>query len=162
MSRLESRWEEVTISAFKIEDILLYMNSSNRRIESTIFNHYKYEILNYLQWIWYCRARIYLLPFSAVLFSLIALFVVLAQIAIFIPVAGFFNPFSHMLQIKSFIGLDLMLLSLLGYMAFCVYYALFKLKFSSFYGLYWNHQTDAASLIFFAMYKFTYSEIAQG
>ena len=47
--------------------------------------------------------------------------------------------------------MDIILLSLMAYMAFCVYTALFKLKFSNFYGLYWNKQTDAASLIFFSM-----------
>ena len=105
------------MSAFKIEDILLYMNASNRRIESTIFDHYQYEIFNYMQWMWYCRVRVYLIPFAAIVFSLVAMFVVLAQIAIFIPVLSFFNPFAHMLAIKSFVGLDLMLLILLGYMA---------------------------------------------
>lgn len=127
------------------------MNSASRRIESTIFDHYKFEAFNYMQWLWYCRARRYLIPFAAVLFSLFALAVVIAQIAIFVPFASFLNPFSHLLSIRSFVELDLLLLLVLGYMAFCVYYALFKLKFSSFYGLYWNQQTDAASLIFFAM-----------
>ena len=137
------------------------MNASNRRIESTIFEHYKYEVLNYAQWLWHCRARLYLLPIGAVLFSLFALCVVMAQIAIFIPAVNFLNPFSHLLSIRSFVGLDLLLLLVLGYMAFCVYYALFNLKFSNFYGLYWNHQTDAASLIFFAMYVLAYSETAR-
>ncbi len=49
-----------------------------------------------------------------------------------------------------------MLLIVLEYMAFCIYYALFKLKFSNYYGLYWNQQTDPASLIFFAMYLVIY------
>lgn len=52
--------------------------------------------------------------------------------------------------------MDLVLLGVLSYVAFCIYYALFKLKFSNFYGLYWNQQTDAASLIFFAMYSLYY------
>lgn len=42
LSRLESRWEEVTISAFRLEDILTYINAPSRRIESTIFDHYNY------------------------------------------------------------------------------------------------------------------------
>ena len=62
------------------------------------------------------------------------------------------NPFSHILSIESFIALDCTLMLVMGYIVFCVYYALFKLKFANFYGLYWNKQTDAASLIFYSMY----------
>ena len=47
---------------------------------------------------------------------------------------------------------DCLLLLVMSYISFCVFYALFKLKFSSFYGLYWNQQTDSASLIFYSMY----------
>jgi hypothetical protein len=48
-------------------------------------------------------------------------------------------------------ALDCSLMIVMGYIVFCVYYALFKLKFASYYGLYWNKQTDASSLMFFAM-----------
>jgi hypothetical protein len=47
--------------------------------------------------------------------------------------------------------MNLLLLIVFAYIVFCVYYALFKLKFANFYGLYWNKQTDAASLMFYAM-----------
>ena len=45
LSRLESRWEELTIEAFKIQDILTYMDLANRRIESIIFTNYQYALL---------------------------------------------------------------------------------------------------------------------
>lgn len=107
--------------------------------------------MNYLQWIWHCRAKRILVPFFAVLLAIFALMIIVAEIAVFIPAIGFINPFSHLTAIQEFVWLDLLQLLVLGYMAFCIYYALFKLKFSNFYGLYWNKQTDAASLIFFAM-----------
>ena len=64
-------------------------------------------------------------------------------------------------MLESFITLDLSLMIVMGYIVFCVYYALFKLKFSNYYGLYWNKQTDASSLMFFAMYLFSYKEMDQ-
>jgi hypothetical protein len=39
----------------------------------------------------------------------------------------------------------------LFYIAFCVFYGLFKMKLAGFYGLYKNH-TDGPSLIFAALY----------
>lgn len=137
-----------------LQDIQTYINSPNRRIESTIFHHYKYEVLNYFQWVWYCRLKRFLVPLSAILLVIFALMIVIAEISVFVPAIGFMNPFSHLTAITQFIWLDLVQLIILGYMAFCIYYALFKLKFSNFYGLYWNKQTDAASLIFFAMYNY--------
>lgn len=93
-----------------------------------------------------------MIPFSAIFFAFFTLMIVVAEMAVFVEEINFLNPFSKLTQkIQSFVYLDLILLSVLGYMAFCIYYALFKLKFSNFYGLYWNKQTDAASLIFFAM-----------
>lgn len=59
--------------------------------------------------------------------------------------------FGKITEIKSYLALDCLLLVVFSYIVFCVYYALFKLKFVSFYGLYWNRQTDAASLMFYAM-----------
>ena len=63
--------------------------------------------------------------------------------------------------LDTFIALDSSLMLVMSYIAFCVYYSLFKLKFASYYGLYWNHQTDASSLIFFAMYLAINKVIAQ-
>lgn len=91
-------------------------------------------------------------PVSAIVLGAFAGVIVIAEIAVFVPAVGFLNPFSHLTLIQEFVWIDLVQLLILGYMAFCIYYALFKLKFSNFYGLYWNKQTDAASLIFFAMY----------
>lgn len=151
LNRLESRWEEITIKAFKTEDILTYMNSNTNRIESTIFEHYKYSILNYMQWIWHCRLKRIIAPIIGVLLSLFALTVIIGELTVFIPKISIVNPFPHITSIQAFVPQDLVLLLILTYIAFCIYYALFKLKFSNFYGLYWNQQTDAASLIFFAM-----------
>jgi hypothetical protein len=65
-----------------------------------------------------------------------------------------FNVFGKLTEIKSYLALNCLLLVVFAYIVFCVYYALFKLKFASFYGLYWNKQTDASSLMFYAMYFF--------
>ena len=42
LSRLESKWEELSINSFKIEDIQTYMNAANRRIDSIFFRHYDF------------------------------------------------------------------------------------------------------------------------
>jgi hypothetical protein len=65
-----------------------------------------------------------------------------------------FNVFGKLTEIQSYLALNCLLLVVFSYIVFCVYYALFKLKFASYYGLYWNKQTDANSLIFYAMYLF--------
>jgi hypothetical protein len=87
----------------------------------------------------------------ALLFSLFAIAVIIAEVAVFLPSLSFLNPFSKLMHIQTFISLDLSLMVVMSYIVFCVYYSLFKLKFASYYGLYWNQQTDASSLMFFAM-----------
>ncbi len=57
---------------------MTYINSTHRRIESTIFNHYKYEILNYFQWMWHCRVKRVVVPFFAIVLTLFALAIILA------------------------------------------------------------------------------------
>ena len=85
------------------------------------------------------------------LLSVFAGAVIIAELSVFLPALSHLNPFRHILSISSFIGLDCTLMLVMAYIVFCVYYALFKLKFASFYGLYWNKQTDSSSLLFFAM-----------
>lgn len=152
LGRIESRWDQLTAETFKIEDIIMNLNSPNQRIESTLSISSKYDCVNYLRWFWLCRLKLIVIPALAVLFSLFAAAVVIAEIAVFWPTVSFLNPFCHLLKLNTFISLDCSLLFVLTYIAFCVYYALFKLKFTSYYGLYWNKQTDASSLIFYAMY----------
>lgn len=127
------------------------MNAHDHRIDSTIFDHYQYDIFNFFQWLWHCRLKKWLIPLGSILLSIFAVAIVIAEVTVFIPKISVVNPFSHITSIKDFVPMDLVLLGVLSYVAFCIYYALFKLKFSNFYGLYWNQQTDAASLIFFAM-----------
>ena len=86
---------------------MTYINSSKRRIESTIFKHYSFEVLNYLQWIWHCRVKRVLFPVFAILLVLFALMIIVAEIAVFIPAVGFLNPFSHLTVIQEFVWLDL-------------------------------------------------------
>lgn len=92
--------------------------------------------------------------------SLFAAAVIIAELAVFIPSLSSLNPFAKLMLMDTFIALDSSLMLVMSYIAFCVYYSLFKLKFASYYGLYWNHQTDASSLIFFAMYAIIYKVIA--
>ena len=152
LARLERRWEELSIETFMIEDIMANSSNPRRRIESTLLPESKYEIVNTLRWLWYCQIKMVLHPFLAVLFSLFAAAVTIAELSIFMPVLSVINPFNKLLNIQSVIFLDCSLMVVMVYIVFCVYYALFKLKFSSYYGLYWNKQTDASSLLFFAMY----------
>lgn len=79
----------------------------------------------------------------------------------FLPSLTFLNPFGHLIQIRDFITLDCSLMIVMAYIVFCVYYALFKLKFANFFGLYWNKQTDSSSLMFYAMYSCIYKAIVQ-
>ena len=127
------------------------MNAYNQRIESILFPRYKSEFLNHAQWIWNCQLKLVLSTVFSIVFGVVAVAIVVAELASFIPELMFINPFIHITQIESFFGMDAILLMLMAYMSFCVYTALFKLKLSSFYGLYRNKQTDAASLIFFSM-----------
>ena len=91
------------------------------------------------------------MPAVAVVLTLFAGLIIVAELAIFVPLLKPFNVFGKLTEVKSFLALNCLLLLAFTYIVFCVYYALFKLKFASFYGLYWNKQTDAASLMFYAM-----------
>jgi len=159
MARLDRRWEELTEETFLIEDILANTNSPSRRIDSTLMATSKYDFVNHAKWLWHCRIKVYLNPALAIIFSLFAAAVVIAELSVFLPVLSFLNPFGHLLQIRTFIALDCSLMIVMAYIVFCVYYALFKLKFANYYGLYWNKQTDSSSLMFYAMYLFHNLEI---
>jgi hypothetical protein len=128
------------------------LNNPARRIESTLVQESKYACVNTVKWLWYCRIKQILHPVLAIFFVLFAAAVIIAELSIFIPGLSVINPFSHILNVENVIMLDLSLMVVMAYIVFCVYYALFKLKFASFYGLYWNKQTDSSSLLFFAMY----------
>lgn len=134
--------------------MLTNINNPNKRIESTLFSSSQYELINRIKWLWYCRIKSYLNPIIAIFFSLFAAAVIIAELAVFLPSLSFLNPFSKLMHITTFIGLDCSLMFVMSYIVFCVYYSLFKLKFASYYGLYWNQQTDASSLMFFAMYLY--------
>ena len=133
------------------EDIMANMNNAGKRIESTLIAESKYGFVNTLKWLWYCRIKPILHPILSVFFVMFAVAVIVAELSIFIPALSVINPFSMIVRFESVIMLDLSLMIVMSYIVFCVYYALFKLKFASFYGLYWNKQTDASSLLFFAM-----------
>jgi len=133
-------------------------NTSDCVIESTLFPNSRFSFLNKLYWVWYCKLKRYVVPAIAVLLSLFAMLIIVAELAIFIPFMKIFNVFGKLTEIKSYFALNCLLLVVFAYIVFCVYYALFKLKFASFYGLYWNKQTDASSLMFYAMYVFVLLE----
>lgn len=128
------------------------LNNPAKRIESTLIAESKYECLNTVRWLWYCRVKPVLHPLLAMFFIFFAVAVIVAQLSIFIPGLSAVNPFSWIVTFEGVMMLDLSLMIVLTYIVFCVYYALFKLKFASYYGLYWNRQTDASSLLFFAMF----------
>ena len=151
LARLERRWEEMSFEAFMIEDIMANLNNPAKRIESTLMAESKYGFVNTGKWLWHCRIKPILHPILAVFFVMFAVAVIVAELSIFIPALSVINPFSMIVRFESVIMLDLSLMVVMSYIVFCVYYALFKLKFASFYGLYWNKQTDASSLLFFAM-----------
>lgn len=134
-----------------IEDIIANTNNPARRIESTLIPESKYEWMDTAKWLWHCKIVPLLNPAFAVLFSLFTVAVVVAELSIFLPFLTVLNPFSHVTNFEHFIPLDCSLMLVMAYIVFCVYYSLFKLKFAGYYGLYWNRQTDASSLMFFAM-----------
>ena len=115
-----------------------------------------------MKWLWYCKVKPVIHPILAIFFVLFAVAVIIAELSIFIHPLAVVNPFSIIVGFQSVIMLDLSLMVVMAYIVFCVYYALFKLKFASFYGLYWNKQTDASSLLFFAMYPGLHSACPQG
>jgi hypothetical protein len=63
---------------FLIEDILTNTNNPARRIESTLFSNSKYEVINYIKWLWYCRIKLYVNPILAIILSLFAAAVIIA------------------------------------------------------------------------------------
>ena len=155
-TRLESRWDTLLHQTFILEDIIASLNSntSDCVIESTLFPNSRFKFINQLYWLWYCKLKRYIVPAISVLLSIFALLIIVAELAIFIPFMKNLNVFGKLTEIKSYFALNCLLLVVFSYIVFCVYYALFKLKFASFYGLYWNKQTDASSLMFYAMYTF--------
>jgi hypothetical protein len=65
LSRLDSKWEQLMIDTFRIEDIIKDMNSVK------------------LVWLWYCRIKLFLYPVLCVLLAIFATAVVLAEISVF-------------------------------------------------------------------------------
>jgi hypothetical protein len=83
LSRLDSKWEQLMIDTFRIEDIIKDMNSVDHQIESTLFHQFSCNIINKVVWLWYCRIKLFLYPVLCVLLAIFATAVVLAEISVF-------------------------------------------------------------------------------
>lgn len=95
LARLERRWEELSMETFLIEDIMANLANPNHRIDSTLFPE-SHSWLDTAKWYWHCRIKPFLHPALAILFSLFAATVVVAQLTIFLPALSVINPLSSL------------------------------------------------------------------
>jgi hypothetical protein len=80
VTRLESRWDTLLHQTFILEDIIASFNSntSDCVIESTLFPNSRFQLLNKLYWIWYCKIKRYFVPAISILLSLFAVLIIIA------------------------------------------------------------------------------------
>ena len=151
--RREVTYEQVLEEAFFIEDVLKNVDSPERRINSSLMEARSGlfgAFLDSSTYLWYTKIRpkaFYLLALASIILSVT---LVLGEMIILFQLN--FSLFDLIPQstIWGKLFANLFSLVLLAYLSLCVYYGLFNIKFTSFYELHANQQTDSFSLLYSA------------
>ncbi|CAK87716.1 unnamed protein product (macronuclear) [Paramecium tetraurelia] len=149
--RLRAAWKENCRKAYALENVINSVENSDKKIHYDLKSNNREgscsQQLDTLEWYWLC----YYKPQFKILFSLflgiLSLLVVISETTLFMNTP--FTIFGMPISLSSgVIALQIFCFVPLFYIAFCVYYGMFRIKIAGCYGLYDDHQTDAPSLLF--------------
>ncbi len=114
----------------------------------TFFANY----LNKLEWIWYVKLKRKFKLIWAVFVTILSVLMVISEALIFFKTFNlsiFGIILNWLLSFDlTYSGIQMVTLIPLMYMSYNVFYGLFRLKISGFYGLYPKNHTDSPSLLF--------------
>ncbi|CAD8048081.1 unnamed protein product [Paramecium sonneborni] len=148
--RIKAQWKENCKSAYEMEDIIKAINSQDKKIQFSFKKAREGKLaqqLDLLEWYWLCVIKPQLKIIISLIFGILSILVLISEVTIFMgtQITIFGLPLRYvngLLSISFFSFIPLL------YIAFCVYYGLFRIRIQGFYGLYGDHQTDAPSLMF--------------
>ncbi|CAD8191948.1 unnamed protein product [Paramecium octaurelia] len=149
--RLRAAWKENCKKAYALENVINSVENPDKKIHYDLKSNKREgscsQKLDTLEWYWLCQYK----PQFKILFSLflgiLSLLVIISETTLFMNTP--FTIFGMPISLSSgVISLQIFCFVPLFYIAFCVYYGMFRIKIAGCYGLYDDHQTDAPSLLF--------------
>ncbi len=151
--RREVTYEQVLEQAFFIEDVLKNQDNPNGLLESNLIVRRTGRcgaLHDSFEYQWHTKLR----PKAFKLIGLVAIILscqlVLGELIILFKFNfTLFDLIPHGTAIGKLVGYGFSLVCIL-YMSLCIYYGLFNIKFTSYYELHGNQQTDAFSLLYSA------------
>ncbi|KAL4493159.1 hypothetical protein ABPG72_003244 [Tetrahymena utriculariae] len=153
--RSGSNWKSLLKKAFWLQDIIKNQdNESKKVIESSLRKPrtgFQADLRNKIEWYWYMSTKKQIKAIWSIFLTAMSIIVLLSEISLFwdkdLSILGWFVQALLSFELSVFWVQIVTLIPLL-FMIFNVYYGLFRLKISGFFGLYPNGHTDAASLLF--------------
>eukprot|EP00347_Sterkiella_histriomuscorum_P007168 403349999 len=150
--RREVHYEQQLERTFFIEDLYNNQDNKDKRIKSKLVREREGKlgaIIDKMEWIWYIKVKPNIFKILAVMAILLSLALISGELIILLKMdfsileilpkntssALLFNIFSSVMLL---------------YLTTCVYFGLFNIKFTAYYELHSNNQTDSFSLLYSA------------
>eukprot|EP00743_Colponemidia_sp_Colp-15_P007313 GILK01007896.1.p1 GENE.GILK01007896.1~~GILK01007896.1.p1 ORF type:complete len:660 (-),score=88.83 GILK01007896.1:177-2114(-) len=156
LHRSQHQWDELVDKTCWLEDVIASRSSPHQTILSTLReprDGFLAAFRDRLEWHLYVHFWPIGCRLLAVLCALMSLLVVIGETTLYFNSGTGFHPFlfSNLLRrdYGAFITKFVCALPL-GFIAYCTWYSLFKIKVPGWYGLYRHKHTDTGSLIFVA------------
>ncbi|CDW77697.1 UNKNOWN [Stylonychia lemnae] len=150
--RRQVTYEQQLEKTFFIEDLYNNIESKDRKIHSELIKLRDGKIgsiLDQIEWVWYIKVKPTLYKFLAFFSVLMSITLVIGELIIL------FKLDFQILDLvpKNEMGtlmFNILSTALLLYMSVCIYFGLFNIKFTAYYELHPNKQTDSFSLLYSA------------
>ncbi|CAD8093585.1 unnamed protein product [Paramecium primaurelia] len=149
--RLRAAWKENCKKAYALENVINSIENPDKKIHYDVKSNKREgscsQTLDTLEWYWLCHYKPQFKIFFSMSLSILSLLVIVSETTLFLNTP--FSIFGMPISLQSgVITLQIFCFVPLFYIAFCVYYGMFRIKIAGCYGLYDDHQTDAPSLLF--------------
>ncbi|XP_075220777.1 LMBR1 domain-containing protein 2 homolog [Lycorma delicatula] len=156
--RCETQWELLVERVIFLEDVTRNQMSRDHRFKPT-FPPARPAWVNAIytpavEWYWHCVIKGYLLRTVAVISAILSAAVVLSEVTFFNkrPVLSIFANFLNVAKANyDYFSIELLSTVVIGYLCFCAYSTVLKIRVLNYYYLAPHHMTDEHSLIFSGM-----------
>lgn len=157
LQRTEVQWRHLVDKCLYLEDVISNKDNADRCFKTSSDSRcdkWRKIICNpKIEWYWECQVYRHILKIFSVTFAFLSAAIVWSEVTFFNkdPVLSLFaNILLIARSVHSYIEIELFAIAMLGYLCYCVYCTVFKIKLLNIYYLEPNQQTDEHSLIFSA------------
>jgi LMBR1-like membrane protein len=151
--RREVTYEQVLEQAFFIEDVLRNRGNENHKLESNLIIQREGRVGRFIdtfEFYWHTVLRPKFFWIVCVVAIILSLQLVVGELIILFKFNfSLFDLIPQTTNLGKLVGYGFSLVFLL-YMSLCIYYGLFNIKFTTYYELHSNKQTDPFSLLYSA------------